>query len=435
MLPLLLNLQKKQMSIFKLSRYFYDILKEAGLSHENAALLNLFINAIIVLILAYVLFKLMRYIAETFVTSFAEKSKTKFDDYLVKNKTFLHLSNLLTINFVSLLVPDVFHDFSDLEVVVEKGISVLTVVFVIWLLRSILLTLKDFLRTIKAFKDKPVESYIQVFMIILWLFALVLIFGIITGKSVAKLLTGLGALSAVLLLVFKDTILGFVASIQVTVNDTVRLGDWITMEKYGADGDVFEINLASVKVRNFDNTITTIPTYYLISDSFKNWRGMAQSGGRRMKRSILIKSQSVKFITDKDLPKYKSVHLIADYVQERSLEIDEHNKTNKVDKSVLVNGRNMTNFGLFRRYIDAYLRSHPGVNQEMMIMCRHLAPTPNGIPLEIYAFSADKAWVNYEGIMADIFDHVFASVPYFDLEVFEYPTGTDFTKFTTTLDS
>ncbi len=418
------------MTISNLFRYFYNLFLESGLSQEIATTLNLVINLIIVLILAYVLFKLLRYAAETFVASFAEKSKTKFDDFLVENKTFLHLSNLLTINFVSLLIPDLFYDYPDFEILAEKFVGVLTVVFVIWLLRSILLTLKDFLRTINAFKDKPVESYIQVVMIILWLFALILIFGIVTGQSVIKLLTGLGALSAILLLVFKDTILGFVASIQVTVNDTVRIGDWITMEKYSADGDVFEINLASVKVRNFDNTITTIPTYYLISDSFKNWRGMAQSGGRRMKRSVLIKSQSVKFITDQDLDKYKGVHLIADYVQQRSQEINEHNKENEIDKSILVNGRNMTNFGLFRRYIDAYLRSHPGVNQDMMIMCRHLAPTPNGIPLEIYAFSADKAWVNYEGIMADIFDHVFASVPYFDLEIFEYPTGTDFAKLT-----
>lgn len=417
------------MSVFELSRYFYDFFIEKGYSQLLASRLNLSINLVVVLVLAYVLFRLMRYIAETFVASFAHKSKTKFDDYLVKNKTFLHLSNLLTINFISLLIPDLFYDFSDFEIIAEKLVSVLTVVFVIWLLRSILLTLKDFLRTIPAFKDKPVESYIQVVMIILWLFALIFIFGIVTGQSVLKLLTGLGALSAVLLLVFKDTILGFVASIQVTVNDTVRIDDWITMEKYNADGDVFEINLASVKVRNFDNTITTIPTYYLISDSFKNWRGMAQSGGRRMKRSVLIKSQSIKFITNQEIEKYKSVQLIANYVTERSNEIETFNTNNNADKSVLVNGRNMTNFGLFRRYIDAYLRNHPGVNQEMMIMCRHLAPTPNGVPLEIYAFSADKAWAKYEGIMADIFDHVFASVPYFDLEVFEYPTGTDFSNF------
>lgn len=420
--------------ITNLSRYFYNLLIEADIPHEVAAQLNLGINLIIVFILAYLLFRVLRYTAETFVASFAEKSRTKFDDYLVENKTFLHLSNLLTINFVSFLIPDLFRDFPDFELFAEKLVSVLTVVFVVWLLRSVLLTLKDFLKTINAFKDKPVESYIQVVMIFTWLFALVLIFGIVSGRSVITLLTSLGALSAVLLLVFKDTILGFVASIQVTVNDTVRIGDWITMEKYGADGDVFEINLASVKVRNFDNTITTIPTYYLISDSFKNWRGMVQSGGRRIKRSVLIKSQSVKFIEDKDLEKYTTVHLIADYIKKRSQEINEHNNQNKIDKSVLVNGRNMTNFGLFRRYMDAYLRSHPGVNQDMMIMCRHLSPTPNGIPLEIYAFSEDKNWVNYEGVMADIFDHVFASIPYFDLEVFEYPTGTDFSKFTANID-
>ncbi len=419
------------MSTFELSRFFYNLFIEADFSEITAARFNLVINLIIVFIAAYGLFKLLRYLAENFVAGLANKSKTKFDDFLVVNKTFLHLSNLLTVNFVSLLIPTLFFDFPDFEIIAEKVVSVLTIIFIIWLLRSVLLTLKDFLRTIKVFKDKPIESYIQVVMIILWLVALILIFGILTGQSVIKLLTGLGAFTAVLLLVFKDTILGFVASIQVTVNDTVRIGDWITMEKYGADGDVFEINLASVKVRNFDNTITTIPTYYLISDSFINWRGMAESGGRRIKRSIFIKSKSINFIKNEDIEKYKRVQLIAEYVEQRSQEIDAYNLTNKANKSVLVNGRNMTNFGLFRRYIDAYLRNHSGVNQNMMIMCRHLAPTPHGVPLEIYAFSADKAWVNYEGVMADIFDHVLATVPYFDLEIFEYPTGTDFSSMNT----
>ena len=344
----------------------------------------------------------------------------------MENNTFLHLANLITLYIISAFIPDILIDFPHLEKYAEMLVSVLVVVMSIWLIRSVLTTFKDFLKTITAFKDKPIESYIQVFMIITWLFGFIIIFSIITGKPFLHFLTALGALSAVLLLIFKDTILGFVASIQVSVNDTVRIGDWISMEKYGADGDVYEINLSTVKVRNFDNTITTIPTYYLISDSFKNWRGMSMSGGRRIKRAVIIKATSIKFLTKEEIAKFKEIQLVADYIDHRQTDIDKHNEQNNIDKSVLINGRNMTNFGLFRKYVDSYLHQHPAINKEMMIMTRQLEPSSTGIPLEIYAFSKDKAWANYEYIMADIFDHILAAVPYFQLEVFEYPTGKDF---------
>ena len=200
------------------------------------------------------------------------------------------------------------------------------------------------------------------------------------------------------------------------------------MEKYGADGDVIEINLASVKVRNFDNTITTIPTYYLISDSFKNWRGMSVSGGRRIKRALLIQATSIHYINDEELQKFKQFELISDYLEKRQADIDQHNQKNKVNKEVLLNGRNMTNFGIFRKYVDAYLNQHSAINKDMMIMTRQLDPTPQGIPLEIYAFSKDKVWQNYEHIIADIFDHLLAATPYFNLELYELPTGYDFRK-------
>jgi len=414
------------MNTRELTRYFYHLFKdEFGLEEQLAINLNLVLNLIITLIIAFIIFKILRVFAENVVHKIAAKSKTDFDDFLVKNKTFLHLSNLLTVNFISVLIPSVLIDFQSAEIYAEKLVSFLTVIFIITLLRSILLTVKDFLKTIDAFKDKPIESYIQVFMIVIWLIGIVILFSIVTDKSLTTLFTGLGALSAVLLLIFKDTILGFVASIQVSVNDTVRIGDWITMEKYGADGDVYEINLASVKVRNFDNTITTIPTYYLISDSFKNWRGMSQSGGRRIKRAVLIKANSIQFLNPEEIAEFKKIKLVSDYVDERSNEINVHNTKVNADKSVLINGRNLTNFGMFRRYVDEYLKQHPSVNKNMMVMSRQLAPTPHGIPLEIYAFSQDKIWINYERIMADIFDHILASIPYFKLEAFEYPTGKD----------
>ena len=260
-------------------------------------------------------------------------------------------------------------------------------------------------------------------MIFAWAAGVFSIMAIITDTDIWKFLTGLGAVSAVLLLIFRDTILGFVASIQVSINDMVRIGDWITFEKYGADGDVTEINLATVKVQNFDKTITTIPTYALISDSFKNWRGMQASGGRRIKRAVIITQNSIKFLIPDDVESLKKIELIRTYLTDRQAKILKSNEQNRVDKSIIINGRNLTNLGVFRKYIENYLEAHSAINDEMTLMTRQLAPTPQGIPLEIYAFSSDKRWQNYEYIMADIFDHLLAAVPYFQLEVFELPTS------------
>ena len=406
--------------------YFYDLFKENTiLSDFFALVINAFLNSIIVFILAFFLFKLMRGVALKIVNQLAEKSKTNFDDLLVQNKTFINLSNLIVFYVISALTDELYVDFPFFENIISLIVHVLLVVFTIWTIRSFLKTIKDYLKTLHSFMDKPIESYIQVFMIFLWLIGIIVIFSVITGKPLVNFLVGLGTLSAVLLLIFKDTILGFVASIQVAANDTVRIGDWITMEKYGADGDVFEINLASVKVRNFDKTITTIPTYYLISDSFKNWRGMSQSGGRRIKRAIIIKANSIKYIDEKHFEELKKIQLISDYLEQKQTEIKAHNQSNNIDKSVLINGRNLTNFGVFRKYLDEYLQKNSAVSKEMTIMTRQLAPTAQGVPLEIYCFSVDKVWKNYEYIIADVFDHILAAVPYFDLEVFELPSGRD----------
>jgi len=415
---------------------FYDLLKEhTELSDFYALVLNALLNSIIALFLCFLLFKLLRLFALKLVNKIAEKSKTHFDDLLVKNKTFINLSNLVVFYVLSAFTDELYVDFEAFENIISLIIHVFLVVFSIWTVRSLLKTVNDYLKTLDTFKDKPIDSYIQVVMIFLWLIGIIIIFSIITGKPLIKFLVGLGTLSAILLLIFKDTILGFVASIQVAANDIVRIGDWITMEKYGADGDVIEINLASVKVRNFDKTITTIPTYYLISDSFKNWRGMSESGGRRIKRAIMIKANSITYVSPDHLKKLKKIHLISDYLEQRSQEIDAFNTQNNIDKSVLINGRNLTNFGVFRKYIDEYLNSHSAVNKEMSIMTRQLAPSSQGIPLEIYCFSKDKVWKNYEYIMADIFDHILAAVPYFKLEVYELPTGKDLNKKIDTLPS
>ena len=410
----------------KLTRTFYHLFKDWGWQDSLAVYGNLIINFTVLIIVVYVFNFILRTILRKFMVQLSKRTKTEFDDFLFKNKTIYHFSHLLTLFLVRWLTPLALIDFKHYSDDAKILIDVVTVIIVIMVIRSVILTFRDFLKTLRSFKDKPIDSYIQVFMIFTWFCGFLIIFSHITGKDIWTFLTALGALSAVILLIFKDTILGFVASIQVSVNDTVRIGDWITMEKYAADGDVIEINLASVKVRNFDNTITTIPTYYLISDSFKNWRGMSVSGGRRIKRSILIKSSSIHFLSYAEVDQLKEIHLINDYLTTRQTEINNYNTENQIEKSTLLNGRNQTNFGVFRKYVDTYLKQHSAINKEMMTMIRQLEPTAQGIPLEIYAFSKDKVWQNYEYIIADIFDHVLAAVPYFNLEIFELPSGKNF---------
>jgi miniconductance mechanosensitive channel len=263
-------------------------------------------------------------------------------------------------------------------------------------------------------------------MIIVYGIAIILILSILLGRSPKYLFTGLGALAAVLILVFKDTILGFVASIQLTANNMVRIGDWISMPKHNADGTVTEITLNTVKVQNWDKTISTIPTYALVSDSFGNWRGMEESGGRRIKRHINLDMQSVKFCTPEMLEEFNKITCLKDYINDRQVEISKYNESNKIDNSVIVNGRRMTNLGTFRRYLEFYLRNHPMIHDNMTFLIRHLQPTEKGIPLEIYVFSKDQRWANYESIQADIFDHILAVIPHFHLRVFQNPSGEDF---------
>jgi miniconductance mechanosensitive channel len=242
------------------------------------------------------------------------------------------------------------------------------------------------------------------------------------------LLTGLGASAAILMLVFKDSIMGFVSGIQLSANKMLKVGDWIAMPKYNADGTVIEVTLNTVKVRNWDNTIITIPPYALVSDSFQNWRGMQESGGRRVKRSVNIDMNSVKFCTPEMLEKYRKIHLLRDYINITEDVVKKYNEDNSIDNSVLVNGRRQTNLGVFRAYLTQYLKNLPEVNQELTCMVRQLQPTDHGIPVELYFFSAIKEWVIYEGVQADVFDHVLAIIPEFDLSVFQSPSGADFAR-------
>ncbi len=405
----------------KISHVLYEALLSLGFSEQSAQYTNLVVSLILILgliwLLDYALTKLFIYI----ITKFSVKTKTHLDDLLVKNKVPKNLAHILPLILAFKVTPYVFTDFKPYIAYWDKGLKVCGVILILIIVRSVLKSLEDYFKTQPNLKDKPIDSYSQVFMIFAWIIGLTSVFAILTSIPFLNFITGLGAASAVILLIFKDTILGFVASIQVSINDMVRIGDWITFEKYGADGDVIEINLATVKVQNFDKTITTIPTYALISDSFKNWRGMTESEGRRIKRSVKIKQDSVRFLKQEDIERLKSIQLISNYITTKQSDIDKFNTLNEIDKNTPINGRNLTNIGLFRKYLEAYLKNHPAINKDMTLMVRQLEPTGQGWPLELYAFSADKRWENYEHIMSDIFDHIVSSVSYFDLELFEFP--------------
>jgi miniconductance mechanosensitive channel len=378
--------------------------------------------AIIFIVLLIIADRLARSIILNFSNRFAKRTKTNFDDLLVKHRVPTRVARLVPLVLIIKLFPIVFSDFPQFEHFIIIGIKCCGILLMVWIVRSVLKTLASYFKTLPRLKDKPIDSYIQVTMLFIWIIGIASILAVIIDLSFLKFFTSLGAASAVLLLVFKDTILGFIASIQVAINDSVRIGDWITMDKFGADGNVIEINLSTVKVQNFDLTITHIPTYALISGAFKNWRGMQSSGGRRIKRSILLKAKSVKFLTASDITKLKEISLISSYLDALGSNITDFNSEYSIDKSLLINGRNLTNIGVFRKYLQQYIENHSAINKDMIIMVRQLAPSPKGLPLEIYCFSKDKRWENYEFIIADIFDHALASVSYFDLEVFEYPT-------------
>jgi miniconductance mechanosensitive channel len=407
----------------KLFSWCYPLLKKLDLGETISSYLSLAINIFILSVFTYLIYLIFSYILVRTIIIVARKTKTKFDDLLVSNNTAKYIAHLIPLLFIYKSVPIILENFVYWESIFGKLVEIYIVLLSLWIIKTIFNALRDHLKQNPRYSDKPIDSYIQVIMIVLWLYAFIFVVSKIFDVKTGTMLGTFGAVSAIIILIFRDTILGFVASVQVSLNDMVRIGDWITFDKFGADGDVIEINLATVKVRNFDNTTTTIPTYSMISDSFRNWRGMLNSDGRRIKRHILIKASSIRFLDVNELQDLKKIQLISNYINLRQTEIDKFNKTHQVDKSVLINGRNMTNFGVFRKYITQYLSQYPGLNKEMILLCRQLQPTPQGVPLEIYTFSNDKRFENYEYIMADIFDHVFASIRYFDLEIYEMPSG------------
>jgi len=405
-----------------------DWLIGLGVEETSTMYLKLVILLFILFIISYVTNLIVKKILIRSIRLVIKKTKTVWDDALVENKVFISLSHIAPAIVIYLTTPYIFEDFSGAIPYILRLVNAYISIVLIIVIINFLNTLKYYSENTKLFKDNPLDSYFQLVKIAIYIIGGIIVLSFLLNKSPLYFFSALGAMTVVLLLIFKDTILGFVASIQLSANDMIRIGDWVSKPKYGADGDVIEMNLTTIKIQNWDKTVTTIPTYAFISESFKNWRGMSESGGRRIKRSLNIKISSIKFCTLEMLERFKKFQLIKDYIEEKSNKIEEYNKENKIDKSFLINGRHLTNIGIFRVYAEAYVKNNPDINLNMTCMVRQLLPTEKGLPIEIYTFSNRQEWVTYEGIMSDMFDHLIAAVPEFELEVFQNPTGTDFRK-------
>jgi len=403
---------------------------------------------VIIVLIAWVGHYLIRQILIKVITRIAKRTKTEWDDILVKNKLFSGLAHLVpafilyyTADFA---FPDIHIDINELsperlEVLSNdyylgmagfllKTARIYFTLIVVFVSNSLLNSGLEIYNTTPYAHNRPIKGYIQLVKIIIFCFAAIMIIAIIIERDPTVLLAGLGAIAAVLILVFKDTILGFVASIQLSANNMVKIGDWIEMQSRGADGPVIDITLNTVKVQNWDKTISTIPTYSLVSESFTNWKGMEEAGGRRIKRSFFIDMSTIRFCTIEMLDRFGKFELIKGYVEQKEKEIREYNKQKKVADEDLISGRRQTNIGVFRKYLEVYLRQHPMVRQDMTFLIRHLQPTEKGLPIEIYVFSKDIVWANYESIQADIFDHILAVIPEFELRVFQSPSGSDLAR-------
>lgn len=385
------------------------------------AIVGTIVVTLAMLLLAYA----ATWLLNTLLRKVSLTTVTHLDDNLLQQHTPGYVGRIIPLVVAFNLIPSVFADFPWAIKAVERLFAIFFVVLAIRIIRSAMRAGIDTLKAMDKYSGKPLESYAQVISLVLYLIGGLALVSLLTGHSVLTFLATMGAASAVLLLIFKDTILGFVASVQISANDMVHIGDWIAVPKYGADGDVAEINLTTVKVTNFDKTVTMVPTYALIADSFQNFRDMQRAGARRIKRSIQIKMSSIRHLTADELERLKRVELLRDHITAAQQEIAAHNDQLGVDKAMAVNGRNLTNVGLFRKYMELYALQNPGIRQDMVRMVRQLQPDQHGLPLELYCFSSDVKFLGYEQLQADLFDHLLAAVPTFGLEVFEAPASDD----------
>ena len=375
------------------------------------------VSTLSLLLLSIGIFFLVKFILKKTVYKIIQRTTTQYDDLLIKNKVIGRICLLIPALLIGALLPDVLPDFPDTATSLGKLVKIFEIVIYTMILSSIVTTLEDIYNTQEMSKLKPLTGLVQVIKIVLYVLAVLVIIAYLMNTKLSTIFISLGTMSAVLMLVFQDTIKGFVGSIQLSANDMLRIGDWIAVGP--ADGNVLEINLTTVKVQNWDNTITTIPTYSLVSNPFTNWRGMSESGGRRIARTINIDVNTIRYCTPEMIEKYKHYSLIKDYLTKKEEDILEYNKANRIDTSEIMNGRQQTNLGIFRAYIKAYIDHNPKLNHNLTMMVRQMQPTEFGVPLQIYAFSSDKQWIHYEDIQSDIFDHVISAAAMFDLKIYQ----------------
>lgn len=408
-----------------MNEYLIDFFSETGLNEKFSVLFAKIAIVIGILIVAFLANLIAKKVFLRIINKVVEKTKTKWDDIIVERGVLTKLSHLAPALIVFFLIRLAFPERDAVVEIIQRFTIAYMIGVVMLVVNALLNAGHDIYNTYEVSKSRPIKGYVQVIKIFIIIISLILIVTTLLNKSPLGILSGIGALSAVLMLVFKDSILGLVASIQLTANNMVKIGDWIEMPSYGADGDVIEINLQSIKVQNWDKTISSIPIYAFVSNSFKNWRGMQESGGRRIKRSINLDMRSIRFCTAEMVEKFKEIRYLRDYIESKTAEIEEYNKEHEVKPGDLINGRHLTNVGTFRIYLVEYLKNHPKINKEMTFLVRQLPPGKCGLPIEIYVFSNDQAWANYETIQADIFDHVLAVLPAFELKVYQEPSGWD----------
>jgi len=404
--------------------YINKLLVNRGVNENISKFLSFGILTLIVILICLLVHFIIKKVIFKYMTRIVKRTKYEWDDLLLNSKLFDRVANFVP----GIIVYNFAPAFPDITVLIERCASVYILIVLALMINELLDAVNDIYRTYPISRVRPITGFLQVVKIVTFSILGIILIANLMNESPLILLSGIGAFAAVFSFVFKDTILGFIAGIQLTTNDMLRIGDWIEMEKYGADGDVIDIALNTIKVQNFDKTIVTIPAYAFVSDSFKNWRGMKEYGGRRMKRSLYIDVNSIGFCTPEMIEKFKKIHYLEDYITQKENEIREYNEVNEVNTELLVNGRHMTNIGTFRAYIINYIKNHPGLQEDATQIVRQLPPGEHGLPLEIYAFTNTTDWATYENIQSDIFDHIISVAGEFGLRLFQNPSGYDVRK-------
>ena len=405
--------------------YLKDWLIQLGLAEDKAIIMVSVLAFTVLLLFSWLVYMVITRIVLHFLKNIANRTRTTWDNIFFDQKVFKRLTHLIPAIIIHSGVALTMPDHPEAIKTIQTITYLYMVIAGIMVIDAVINGFHGIYNTLPVSKDRSIKGLVQVIKIFIYVLGTGIVLSIILKKDLTTFFAGMGAMAAVIMLVFKDSILGFVAGVQLSANDMVRLGDWIEMPSRNADGNVIDISLTTVKVMNWDKTISTIPPYALITESFTNWRGMEESGGRRIKRSVSIDMNSIHFLSREEIDKLKKIQIIRSYIEERELEIEKYNEKKEVDASMPVNGRRLTNIGIFRRYLQEYLKRNPEIHNDMTFLVRHLQPTDRGLPIEIYVFSRDQRWAYYESIQADIFDHVMAAVPHFGLRVYQSPTGGD----------